>query len=153
MSLEQRNIEVRLVRNVKDFVDNDQFEQANVIELETRLNRLKDAWRSFVVHHSVLMGQANDDAVKAEHERVFDQMDQDCIILETQLKSRIEIVQQVEMRARAAERERQNQENDTDVDSEPEGNRSNVRNNERQYHENDENELNQGAEEQSQHQA
>lgn len=146
MTAEQREIEMRIVRNLKEFVDGDQFEQANVIELETRLTRLKDAWRNFVIHHSVLMGQANDGDAKAEQAIIFDQMDQDCIVLETQLKSRIEAEQQKEIRARVAVRDQQNQESDSDHGSEPEDDRANLsqHNENRQYN---------NAEEQREHQA
>lgn len=148
MTLEQRNIQVRLVRNVKDFVDGEEFEQANVIALEARLSRLKDAWTGFVVQHSVLMGETNDEATKTELERVFDQMDQDCIILETRLKSRIEIVQHNELCARAAIREQHARESESDGDSEPEGTRANKSNIERQHRENDEIQPREDAEEQ-----
>lgn len=118
MTVDQRRTEMRVVHNIKEFVDGDHFEQEGIIGLQTRLDRVKGAWTSFTVSHSVLLGEAKDAEERQEHEKIFDEMDQDCVVLETRLKSRIEALSQIEAQARAAVRERANQFVDSDNESE-----------------------------------
>lgn len=93
--LANRNQSARSVRNIIDYVEDDNFQNRNAEQLNTRLVYLEEQWARFANNNNYLIANPDDPDDVEIHQQLFEELEPLYLEVKAILKTRIQALQPV----------------------------------------------------------
>lgn len=131
-----RQTQIRAIRNVLEYTQDEQFNQRLIVQVQGRLRHLDSAWTRFLENHEIIINRAVEDNLNdevAQHEELYNEIENDYLTARGALQARIEAVadhqdensvhdddqSEDEVPNGQHQQQHQNANNDNDIEDEP----------------------------------
>lgn len=94
--LANRNQSARSVRNIIDYIEDENFQNRNYEQLDTRLTYLQEQWAIFAVNNNHLIANPEDQDDIEIHQRLFNELEPLYLEAKAILKNRLQALQPVQ---------------------------------------------------------